>query len=152
MISEVRINGYTAPTAGQTAIENLASINVPSNAGCRISYICWIDESTGKPMNSGDTFGSEAYTIYFNVVPEEGFSFGGQIPTVYINGSTTLVNTVGIFDYEEEIYGQTKEIIPGSAPDIKYGDVNGDGKIDGKDLIRLRKYLLTEDASILGPQ
>ena len=148
MISEVRINGYTAPAVGQTVSENLASINVPSNAGYRILYIRWIDVSTGKVMNSGDTFGSEVYIIYFNVVPEEGFSFGGQIPTVYINGSTALVNMVGIFDYEEEIYGQTKEIIPGSAPDIKYGDVNGDGEITGKDLIRLRKYLNGEDVEI----
>ena len=151
MIGEIRINGYTAPKIGQTAADNLAAVTVPTNAGYEITFIRWISSENETMMNESDVFEEgKQYYLYFQVTPEEGYSFCLQIPAVYINNGTELVSTVDQYDYEETVDALTVPVTPGSASAIKYGDVNGDGKINGQDLVRLRKHLNGENVFI-GP-
>ena len=266
MISEVRINGYTAPTVGQTASENLASLSLPSGANYRVTFINWIVAGEETPMNASDIFeNGKEYYISFSIEPKDGYSFCGQMPEVYINGIRELVGSARLYEYDdvldgttvlasfgtviEEITvlgfkvpkpgqtvnevsasitapdgahysfvyifwyeyhgngqrlsgdcvfeaGKTYDVYVGAIPetgyrfispsviieggqkylnegscwlyfdgeygiwltgievtassDIKYGDVNGDGKVNGQDLVRLRKYLNGENVDI-GP-
>ena len=99
------------------------------------------------------------YYFYFMIAPDDGYEFDEEagFPTSYLSGERDLIDD-NWSDYYENGEGITTfgfgtvDLTVEDAPAFVYGDVNGDGEVTGKDLIRLRKYLSTTDPSVLGPQ
>jgi hypothetical protein len=142
------------PTVGQTAGENLAAITVGADAHYTLESARWRCSSGGdREMGDSEVFEEgKYYYAAFVVKPEYGYYFDAStLPAALVNGSDEHVDADNTRTYGEgSVIFYTADLLPGSAAGINYGDVNNDGKTDGKDLIRLRKHLVGADVEI-GP-
>ena len=151
-VTEVDLTGFSVPTVGQTAAENLASVTVSDN--CTLLETGWVNVETDTFLSDDEIFVQDnLYYLCAVVTPADGFIFDpDHLPDVYINGEKTLVDDGTNFFYYDsgrQVFAfYTLDITPEAAPEILYGDCNGDGEITGKDLIRLRKYLNGENVEI----
>ena len=67
-----------------------------------------------------------------------------EVKTVREDGKAANVSVFSATaEFEGETYTEKKEVV-----NFLYGDVNGDGEVNGRDLIRLRKYLNGENVVI----
>ena len=156
-IREVNITGFAKPTAGQTLADIKAALAVPDGAPYTIAEVACYSYAAENYMADEDVFeAGNSYYFYFMIAPNDGYEFDEDagFPTSYLSGERDLID-----DNWSDYYGNGEGLaafgfgtfdftVEEAAADIKYGDVNGDGKIDGKDLIRLRRYLVGLEAEL----
>ena len=150
IITEVSLTGFTAPTVGETTGENISRLTLPAGAAYTVKA-GWI-ASYSTTMGANDMF-EEGVTYYLALAftPKAGYCFDeNNLPAVYINGSAEYVDARYTSLVDGVLRVSLTDFNAVSEPAIKYGDVNDDDKINGQDLIRLRKHLNGESVQI-GP-
>ena len=149
-ITEIRITGYQTAVIGKTP-DGIPAVTVPDDAPYTIYGTYWWNDTKGIWMGSSDKFeAGNIYSCQYYVKPNDGYVFASN-PTIYINGGTDLVDLLYcqlLTDGKYEVWSVMEAPVSGGSGEIMYGDVNGNGKINGQDLIRLRKYLNGEDVVI----
>ena len=149
-ITEIRITGYQTAVIGKTPDE-MPAVTVPNDAPYTIYGTYWWNDTKGIWMGSSDKFeAGNIYSCQYYVKPNDGYVFASN-PTIYINGGTDLVDLSYcqlLTDGKYEVWSVMEAPVSGGSGEIMYGDVNGNGKINGQDLIRLRKYLNGADVVI----
>ncbi len=155
LITEISVNGFAVPKIGQTAGELIAQLSVPEDAQYTISSSTWFcfSDGTTSVMTSDETFAEGGkYYLSVYVTAKDGYYFeSDNLATPYFNGSEDYVDAdYTRFVSESKMQFFSIDLYPEATPEIKYGDVNDDGKLNGQDLIRLRKYLNGENVDI-GP-
>lgn len=89
-INPIAIEGYKAPTAGQTVAENIADIKLPDGVKYTIVGITWL-ENYDTPMDETDTFKAGVeYGLDVAVMPLEGYEFAFPIADFIVNGSDSI--------------------------------------------------------------
>ena len=135
----VEVSGFVVPKPGETAGGNLALLKLPDDALYTFSKLYWYDSTNGHEMSDDEVFAAgNKYFIRFEVKPMVGYSFGSTCPTVYINGGTTYVDTDWMQFTANGVVFYTVDLVLSS---VTYGDVNGDGAVNKKDSLALKKYL-----------
>ena len=155
-IGEVNITGFAKPAAGQTLADIKAALAVPDGAHYTLAEVACYSYAAENYMADEDEFvAGGSYYFYFMIAPNEGYEFDEDagFPTSYLSGVRDLID-----DNWSDYYGNgegastfgfgTVDFTVSSG--IMYGDVNNDGKVNGQDLVRLRKYLNGEAVEI-GP-
>ncbi len=158
LITKVNLTGFVTPVAGMTFAELKAAISVEDGAPYTIYDMACFSYANESNMDDGDRYeAGKQYYFYFLILPDEGYEFNydAGLPMSYINGERDLIDDYwsGIYTSEDgtTMFGlSTYDLTAEEAPAPDYGDCNGDGKVDGKDLIRLRKHLVGADVEI-GP-
>ena len=149
IVTEINVTGFSVPQVGETFWKNLAKLSVSDDAPYTISSVAWFCIKNGEEsvMSGDDTF-EEGATYYLSVyvLLKDGYYFD-SVPTAYFNGSENYVDT-HYTRLSGEGLVQFFSIDLQASSGVNYGDVNGDGKIDGKDLIRLRKHLVGSEVEI----
>ena len=155
MIYEVELNGFEKPKAGQTFGELKAALTVPEGAHYTLTEVACYSHADDEFMDDDDVYeAGNNYFFSFMFAPDEGYDFDvdAGLPIPYLNGGSDLIYDFMTSFYIDDdggfLFGFGTVYLEVEAPEINYGDVNNDGKIDGKDLIRLRKYLVGADVEI----
>ena len=142
-IDSIDVEGFFMPCEDATAGENTEDIAVPEGAKYHLTNYCWINFYTGETLSDDDVFVSgDTYYMRFDVEPDDNFSFSPDA-AVTIDSRTDLVagaftwfnddGTVTFFTYNIEIESDE--------PEYPLGDVNGDGDVNLKDILILRRYV-----------
>ena len=147
IISEVRLLGFRDPEAGQTVNGNLASLAVPGDAPYELGICEWLNDYN-QIMSGVDVFAEgELYLLCVVLIPKAGYIFDPENLSLRDGSGTEIAGSYCVVSYNTDVWIEREAQ---AASDIKYGDVNGDGKINGQDLVRLRKHLNGENVFI-GP-
>ena len=86
-ITEIRLNGYTAPAWGAHPDVDLT---VPSDAHYSISDIAWVYDGYVLNVTPSTVFDQEgAYYMYVELTPDEGYAFAGNT-MVYFNNDASI--------------------------------------------------------------
>ena len=135
----VEVSGFVVPKPGETAGENLALLKLPDDAPYTFGTLYWNDSTNDRSMSDDEVFAAgNTYFIHFEVKPMVGYSFGSTCPPAYINGGTAYVDTDWTQLYPDYVLFYTIDFVLSS---VTYGDVNGDGTVNKKDSLALKKYL-----------
>ena len=91
----ILVDGFTAPYAGQNPADNLAGISLAEGLPYEIESLYWVYFDDGEHIvGEEETFSSEhTYFLTFFVVRADETAFGEELPAIYINGGTELVNS-----------------------------------------------------------
>ena len=139
-ITQIEVNGFVSPKVGQTAGENLASLTLPDGAPYTFQDLYWYNGTDDHDMSADEVFeAGKTYYIHFDVWPTEGNAFAGTAGTILINGSVELVDEIWTSWKTGKVMFFTVDIELASS--VLYGDVNGDGTVNKKDSLALKKYL-----------
>ena len=140
-IKSVAVNGYQPPFVGQTAGKNLETLTAYGSGEHDFVYALWHNATDDEYMTDSDKFeAGKTYRLEFRFRAEEGFFFDPDaLPAITVNGDPGLVD--GALTYTDSDRLQLTFYVSGISPFMR-GDCNGDCKIDGKDLIRLRRHLV----------
>ena len=86
-ISEIRLNGYTAPVWG--AHPDL-DLTVPSDAHYSISDVAWVHDGYVLNVTPSTVYDQEGvYFMYVELTPDEGYAFA-ENATVYFNNDANI--------------------------------------------------------------
>ena len=146
-ITSVTVSGYRVPSVGETAGKNLETLTADESEKYDFVYALWHNVTDDAYMTDSDKFeANKTYRLEFRFRAEEGFFFDPDaLPVITVNGETNLVKNS--FTYTDSDHLQLTFYVYCAAPTF-YGDCNGDGKINGQDLIRLRKFLNGESVAL----
>ena len=146
-IYEVSVNGYEEPEAGDSVEANLSKIYAPVSEHYYVCGIAWCT-TDGGGVDSAFEAGREYYLrIDFAAKDEDHYFENSYYPNVFVNGKTPKLTSRSI---KNGIFSVALSTIQIEGETVTYGDVNGDGKINGQDLVRLRKHLNGENV-VIGP-
>ena len=150
-ISTVMVNGLSVPRAGEHP-DYTANTSYPEWYQLDLNYggtggIIWYD-SQGNMLLPTDKFvQGEKYRVEIKIIPAQinganTSNFTSPI-SAYINGKLVIEN-----DVWDMVYGSANAVYiyytftqGATAPAANYGDCNGDGKINNKDLALLMQYI-----------
>lgn len=91
-IDEVQVYGFTEPSVGQTAGENLTWTTVPDGAHYMLETATWIDDDSGDEMLPSDVFEAGGrYYLRFIMAPKEGYFFAADTAAL-IDGSAEQID------------------------------------------------------------
>lgn len=152
IIREVGLDGIRPPVAGETAGVSLAGISLPDGAPYTISNAIWFDAASGDiSMEPEDVFASGGtYYIFFELNPAPGYRFDSdELPDVFFNASSEYVDG----DYTRvskagSLYCYTFDFEAEESAAVVFGDINGDGTANNKDVVTLFKYLSGGDVKV----
>ena len=146
-VSTVGVTGYRVPAANQTAGDNLAALEAVPNEAYDFVYAFWINVTDDAYMTDSDLFeAGKTYRLEFRFRAEDGYYFDpDRLPGIAVNGSPGFVDPALTYTDSDcqQLTFYTRDVTP-----VMYGDCNGDGKIDGKDLIRLRRHLVGTEVDL----
>ena len=158
-ITTVMVNGLATPKAGETP-DYSANAAYPEWYQLDANYggtggIIWYD-SEGNQMEPTDKFISgKQYKVEIKLISAtlNGANTSQFVSPVsaYVNGKQVVAN-----DDWDMVYGNSNVVYiyytftkGATAPDANYGDANGDGKVNNRDLVRLQQHLAEWDVEIV---
>ena len=146
-VPRVEVINVQLPVIGQSVANNLASLTVPENAHYFIDSenTWWASGGEKKPADFTFKEG-DIYVLHVNVNFEDGYGYdvtNGEVPFL-IDSSGEFVE-VDSFLWQQTVktvYVPSVSLTP--APAV-WGDANGDGAVNNKDIVRLKNYLANLD-------
>ncbi len=151
-IREIKVTGIQEPAAGEKPVytalvhnENCRLESVNSFDQTWINGIRWSDETEQKYLHADDILiEGHVYGVCVSLVSQDDYGFAAWKGKEYISAAVNEEKADDIIDWgsPETNIGIVKRFTCKAAENKNLpGDVNGDGKVDGKDLLRLSRSL-----------
>lgn len=134
-VNKVDVTGFAKPLIGQTAGANIAAMKAANTDKCIYSIVWYkVGSDQDTVMNNSDVFqAGYEYYLSINVEPEDGYVFGKSTKAL-INSGTAWVD-----EEYNELYSDWYAYysINVRATKVRYGDVDGNGKVDAGDALQI---------------
>ena len=143
VIEEVGIEGFVEPVYGE---EPFYDVTVPEGANYTIDNVVWmyyLDNGIYE-MAKGDLFDNEEAEYFMQVtfLPNDGYKFAEELGYT-VNGSGEYMDSYCLSEIEvADLYVGYFFV---EAPEILWGDANGDGVVDLEDVLLLMRYVIDVD-------
>ena len=143
-IDQIELNDLELPAWGESPD---LEVTVPDDAHYSVEVVGWNWSSDTEQgvLEDGAVFDDAAkgYFAVFTVTPEAGYIFPEDVE-VLINGGTDAVNAEACYcDEDGSFHVETVEFfVEEPAPEILWGDADGDGELTNADALLLMRHLI----------